>query len=631
MNQFQTNPIPQYYRGIGDKENIYKGCNPQPHNQKSNKRFQGGKKKEFSPKNSLKDINICTNFQIQEGNYTDENTKFRVAKLENKEIENFYSQNQTGSTTSNSTKAASLFEKLNSVFKAQVDYTNNPKPKRDRSNPRWDDRKKVERIVLKQNIAIQEGRFDPVQYFGGYTPEEVGTGIIRKVISQIFHPPEEPRSSDPSPDVDKEFSNIIPKMNKTKASHSQAELDPAKCPSMAEISNSLQSSQSRINQLVNNLQSLKCSMNPKDKAKCGPSQTNSYLNYNNPKFKKVKKHKSALWSNTERSNNGKKVRQNWVGEYSKEISSSIHQLKSISSLCKHTISHSNHDSLYKNISRKIDSKKFKTKLKLCGSNDKSGYSKDAKKLLGETSKNCLTIANEFRTERPLKKVSHNSNKCSKNSSYSRLKNGPSFMKEGQSYHTLFELERNKYQEYLDKPMKRFLPSGRETPVNDKNQRLGALKSRIECAKAKIKSSTSVTSFEKNFMRNKSRSKKKATDQAPDGRLSKSTKRSKTRSKSKHSRSKQRIKSKSKQHLHPLSHRTNSVDHQSINSTLDFVNKMKKDLKKLNPSKLSRYFKKCKSKATKNLQMKNTTSFRKGGKNKLGFGQRTSSIDLQIFR
>ncbi|CAI2387783.1 unnamed protein product [Moneuplotes crassus] len=590
--------------------------------------------KENSPQKCAKVKDYCKKVKLEDREFMKENKRFRVAKLDNKEFEHFYHQNQTVSTTANSSYKTSLFEKMNSVFKAQVDYSKNPKPKKNCANDfNWDDKSKIEREVLKQNTAIQEGRFDPIKYFGGFKPEEVGTGIIRTIITKVFAPPDESKSIEPSPDTHKKETNIIPKLNKAKASHSQPELDPAKCPSLADISNSLQTSQSRINQLMNNLKNLKCSGSTKEKVKVGLSQTNSFLNYNKPKLKKVKKHKSALWNNPDGSTESKRQNSKGTNGYSKGISSTIQQLKGISDATRNFINHTGNDSTYKNIPKRMDSKKFKTKLKLCGSNanDKSNYySKDVKKLLSETSRHCLTIGNEFHTDRSNLNVKSNTSKCSKNSSYSRLKHGPSFSKEAQGYSTLLDLEKNKYKDYLDKPMSKFPPSGRETPVNTKKQRLESLKVRIESAKSKLKSCTPVTHFENNYLASKSKYKKKIPDQ-PEGRPPKSSKRSKTRSKSKHSKSKQRVKNKSKTYVHPLSQRANSVDHQNIDSTLEFCKKMNKDLKKISTSKLSKFFKKCKSNATKTFQMKSITSYRKDGRTHLGLGQRTGSIDIQLFK
>jgi hypothetical protein len=108
---------------------------------------------------------------------------------------------------------------------------------------------------------VKEGRFDPIQYFGGYQSREVGTGIIRKIMDHVFAPEPKMRNIRASPDVCKNSSEyskkVIPKLHRAKASQSQADLEPSKCTSLAEISNSLQSSQARINKLMNNLKNLK--------------------------------------------------------------------------------------------------------------------------------------------------------------------------------------------------------------------------------------------------------------------------------------------------------------------------------------------------------------------------------------
>ena len=181
---------------------------------------------------------------------------------------------------------------MNAVFKAQVDYTKQKKEPHwyEVSNSEqgfdWDDKEAIKKAVLSQNKLINEGNFDPVDYFGGYKPEDVGTGIVRKIMVHMFAPEPKKRSIRPFPDhnqtITKESQNMIPKVRKPKASHSQAELDPSKCPSLAEISSSLHTSQSRINQLMNNLKSMKCAGNSSSQAKVNKNQNNSYLKYWNP-------------------------------------------------------------------------------------------------------------------------------------------------------------------------------------------------------------------------------------------------------------------------------------------------------------------------------------------------------------
>ena len=55
--------------------------------------------------------------------------------------------------------------------------------------------------------------------------------------------------------------------------------------------------------------------------------------------------------------------------------------------------------------------------------------------------------------------------------------------------------------------------------------------------------------------------------------------------------------------------------------------MNKDLKKLNSGKLSTYFRKCKAKATKAMNSKANSSFRKGSINRKRIEQRTGSFSI----
>mmetsp|Transcript_28726 Transcript_28726/g.25429 ORF Transcript_28726/g.25429 Transcript_28726/m.25429 type:complete len:138 (+) Transcript_28726:155-568(+) len=113
----------------------------------------------------------------------------------------------------------------------------------------------------------------------------------------------------------------------------------------------------------------------------------------------------------------------------------------------------------------------------------------------------------------------------------------------------------------------------------------------------------------------------------EGKPPKDLKRSNTRSKSKHSKSKQRAKAKSKTKMHPLSQRANSVEHQDIDSTLEMCKQMNQSLKKLNSSKLSTYFKKCKAKAVVGVHSKTNSSIGKESKGHKSLGQRTGSVDV----
>lgn len=131
------------------------------------------------------------------------------------------------------------------------------------------------------------GRFNPVEYFGGYNSEDIGTGIIREIMVHMFSPDQKENSrkfpSEHNQTLSQEHKNIIPKMSKQKASQSQTDLDPSKYPHLAEISSSLHTSQSRINQLMNNLHNLKCPVNNQERNKFNQEQNNSFLKYQNPK------------------------------------------------------------------------------------------------------------------------------------------------------------------------------------------------------------------------------------------------------------------------------------------------------------------------------------------------------------
>lgn len=80
------------------------------------------------------------------------------------------------------------------IFKAQVDChkSSTIKESHYQSNPSiraefdWSDKALLKRCVRAQNKWVATHKFDPVKYFGGYKPHEIGTGIVRQVIKDVF-------------------------------------------------------------------------------------------------------------------------------------------------------------------------------------------------------------------------------------------------------------------------------------------------------------------------------------------------------------------------------------------------------------------------------------------------------------
>ena len=91
---------------------------------------------------------------------------------------------------------------MNAIFKAQINCNQQNLDSQTFSPERKDDSDwilphRVEQAILNQNSAVSARQFDPIHYFGGYTPAEVGTGIIRKVMVDVFAP--EPRMHNLNP------------------------------------------------------------------------------------------------------------------------------------------------------------------------------------------------------------------------------------------------------------------------------------------------------------------------------------------------------------------------------------------------------------------------------------------------
>lgn len=141
---------------------------------------------------------------------------------------------------------------------------------------------------------MNDKRFDPIKYFGGYYPSDIETGVIRKVINDVF-------SLDYVKDPKKLSSNSVKDLASMKAQHmqqnsqhtssSQAYLNPSICPSLTEISESLQKSQHKINHLMKNLKNIEAHFAPEKEYKWNSkmltsvqtASNNSYLKHNHPK------------------------------------------------------------------------------------------------------------------------------------------------------------------------------------------------------------------------------------------------------------------------------------------------------------------------------------------------------------
>lgn len=115
---------------------------------------------------------------------------------------------------------------MSKIFKAQVEYTNNNHKEHQTFD--WNNKDLIDHWVKRQEKVVREKRFDPIQYFGGFKPKDVGTGVIRQIMVQVFAPEPKMRNIRPSPDISKNTSwsstKMVPKLHKSKASHSQAEL-----------------------------------------------------------------------------------------------------------------------------------------------------------------------------------------------------------------------------------------------------------------------------------------------------------------------------------------------------------------------------------------------------------------------
>lgn len=120
------------------------------------------------------------------------------------------------------------------------------------------------------------------------------------------------------------------------------------------------------------------------------------------------------------------------------------------------------------------------------------------KILSESSKHWATVAQDSSTDRSNLTMNLNKNTCSKIPSYKNLKTGFSLTKDFGGYNTLLE--------YLDKPIRQFVPNGKiiydhilDTSVNAPSHRSDNIRSEVEFSKLKLKSCTPVTQFEKKFL------------------------------------------------------------------------------------------------------------------------------------
>lgn len=158
---------------------------------------------------------------------------------------------------------------MNVIFKAQVEYNSKQSTHssaREVSSTKdtterfdWNDKELVNKCIVNQNKVVEEGRFDPTEYFGGFKPYEIQTGIVRKVIKEVFAPEPTMVPIKPPTGHNHNSSKCLTsthKKPKVGNSSSQPTLEPSKCPRLAEISESLQISQNKINGLMQNLKIL---------------------------------------------------------------------------------------------------------------------------------------------------------------------------------------------------------------------------------------------------------------------------------------------------------------------------------------------------------------------------------------
>ena len=95
-----------------------------------------------------------------------------------------------------------------------------------------------------QNRQIKNGRFNPVEYFGGWTPKQVEKGIVRHIVKQMF----DIKSSQPS--IQHNRSNIdFVKSEQVKAQFdiiNHKSLSKSKIPSYTELSQCFNQTQKKI-------------------------------------------------------------------------------------------------------------------------------------------------------------------------------------------------------------------------------------------------------------------------------------------------------------------------------------------------------------------------------------------------
>lgn len=106
-----------------------------------------------------------------------------------------------------------------------------------------------------QNKQVKHKRFDPLEYFGGCTPKQVETGIIRILVKQMF----KEKPDDNSSHHNKSNGDLM-KSEQIKAKMdivNQKSLSKTKLPSFSEISKCFKESQDRIKTLINSKSFLK--------------------------------------------------------------------------------------------------------------------------------------------------------------------------------------------------------------------------------------------------------------------------------------------------------------------------------------------------------------------------------------
>ena len=120
----------------------------------------------------------------------------------------------------------------------------------------WQSPKILRHCIQIQNRIVDDKRFDPFNYFGGFLPHEIETGIIRKIMKSVFAKEDKwsvsgINSNSAESLQSNKVKGLIHQMGHT--SSSQVNLNSSKNPSIFEISQSLKSNQVKINNLMQNL------------------------------------------------------------------------------------------------------------------------------------------------------------------------------------------------------------------------------------------------------------------------------------------------------------------------------------------------------------------------------------------